>query len=174
LATTVMVVLSEHLEPARHGLGGHEDGAGQGQREDNQVDRRLDGFSIADSETEVRHQPREREAEREGDADGGEHAADASPGPDPRSPAHGEEILIRCDSAGASHAFLRHIRDLREQGVRAFFSVGVPITEPVRAAIVACLDWMAAIDADRDLRDGAQIAELSHLVDLSAYPRARG
>jgi Transposase DDE domain group 1 len=35
----------------------------------------------------------------------------------------GADILIRCDSAGASHAFLRHIRSLREHGVRAFFSV---------------------------------------------------
>jgi hypothetical protein len=51
-----------------------------------------------------------------------------------------------------------------------FFSVGAAITEPVRTAIAACLDWLPAIDADRELRDGAQIAELTHLVDLSAYP----
>ena len=82
----------------------------------------------------------------------------------------GEDILIRCDSAGASHAFLRHIRSLREHGVRSFFSVGVAITEPVRAAITACVDWIPAIDADRELRDGAEIAEITHLVDLSAYP----
>jgi hypothetical protein len=83
---------------------------------------------------------------------------------------HGEDILIRCDSAGASHAFLHHIRGLREHGVRTFFSVGVAITEPIRAAITACLDWLPAIDGDRELRDGAEIAELTHLVDLSAYP----
>jgi len=83
---------------------------------------------------------------------------------------HGEDILIRCDSAGASHAFLRHIRALREHGVRTYFSVGAAITEPIRAAILACLDWLPAIDGDRELRDGAEIAELTHLVDLSAYP----
>jgi hypothetical protein len=83
---------------------------------------------------------------------------------------HGEDVLIRCDSAGASHAFLRHIRSLREQGVRSFFSVGAAITEPVRAAITACVDWIPALDADRELRDAAEIAELTHLVDLSAYP----
>jgi Transposase DDE domain group 1 len=83
---------------------------------------------------------------------------------------HGEDILIRSDSAGASHAFLHHIRALRDQGVRTFFSVGAAITEPIRAAIVACLDWLPAIDGDRELRDGAEIAELTHLVDLSAYP----
>jgi Transposase DDE domain group 1 len=83
---------------------------------------------------------------------------------------HGEDILIRSDSAGASHAFLHHIRALRDQGVRTFFSVGAAITEPIRAAIVACLDWLPAIDGDRELRDAAEIAELTHLVDLSAYP----
>jgi len=83
---------------------------------------------------------------------------------------HGEDILIRCDSAGASQAFLRHICSLRDHGVRTYFSVGVAIIEPIRAAISACLDWLPAIDNDRELRDGTEIAEISHLVDLSAYP----
>jgi hypothetical protein len=83
---------------------------------------------------------------------------------------HGVDVLIRCDSAGASHAFLRHIRSLRDQGVRTCFSVGAAITEPIRTAIVACVDWIPALDGDRELRDGAEIAELTHLVDLSAYP----
>jgi Transposase DDE domain group 1 len=83
---------------------------------------------------------------------------------------HGNDILIRCDSAGASHAFLDHIRGLREDGVRTCFSVGAAITEPIRTAITACVDWLPAIDADRELRDGAEIAELTHLVDLSVYP----
>jgi hypothetical protein len=83
---------------------------------------------------------------------------------------HGEDVLIRCDSAGASHAFLHHIRSLRGQGVRTFFSVGVAVTEPVRTAITACLDWMPAVDGDRHLRDSAEIAEITHLMDMSAYP----
>ena len=83
---------------------------------------------------------------------------------------YGTDILIRCDSAGASHAFLRHIRGLHESGIRGRFSVGVAITEAIRAAITACVDWQPAIDADRNLRDGAEIAELTHLLDLSAYP----
>jgi hypothetical protein len=83
---------------------------------------------------------------------------------------YGNDILVRCDSAGASHDFLDHIRGLREDGVRSFFSVGAAITEPIRAAIVACVDWLPAIDADRELRDGAEIAEITHLVNLAAYP----
>ena len=34
----------------------------------------------------------------------------------------------------------------------------------------ACRDWLPAIDADCNLRDGAQIAEITHLMDMSAYP----
>ena len=83
---------------------------------------------------------------------------------------YGTDILIRSDSAGASKAFLTHIRGLREHGVRSFFSIGVAITDPIRTAILACLDWQPAIDSDGDLRDGAEIAEISHLVDLSGYP----
>jgi Transposase DDE domain group 1 len=83
---------------------------------------------------------------------------------------HRTDILVRSDSAGATNGFLAHIRNLREQGVRSFFSVGVAITEPIRTAITACVDWQAAIDADGSIRDGADIAEITHLVDMSAYP----
>jgi hypothetical protein len=60
----------------------------------------------------------------------------------PEAHRYGNDILIRCDSAGASHAFLDHIRGLRDDGVRSFFSIGAAITEPIRAAIVACVDWL--------------------------------
>jgi Transposase DDE domain group 1 len=83
---------------------------------------------------------------------------------------HGTDILVRSDSAGATKGFLAHIRGLRDQGVRSFFSVGVAVTEPIRTAITACVDWQAAIDADRGIRDGADIAEITHLIDMSAYP----
>ena len=54
--------------------------------------------------------------------------------------------------------------------MRSFFSIGVAITEPIRTAITACLDWIPAIDGDNSLRDGAEIAEITHLVDMSGYP----
>jgi hypothetical protein len=82
---------------------------------------------------------------------------------------HGVDILIRSDSAGATKGFLAHIRSLREQGVRSFFSMGVAITESLRTAIVACVDWQPAIEGDGSLRDGAEIAEITHLVDMSGY-----
>src|SRR3954449_10636250 len=78
---------------------------------------------------------------------------------------YGVPILIRTDSAGCSQAFLTHIRDLREQGLGTEFSVGVAITEPLRAAITAVSDWLPALDADGGLRAGAQVAGPTGLLD---------
>jgi hypothetical protein len=83
---------------------------------------------------------------------------------------HGSDILIRSDSAGATKGFLAHIRALREHGVRSFFSIGAAITEPIRAAITASVDWQPALDTDGSLRDVAEIAEITRLVDLTGYP----
>ncbi|MBV6703426.1 IS1380 family transposase [Kitasatospora aureofaciens] len=85
---------------------------------------------------------------------------------------HGTEILIRADSAGSAKAFLAHIRALRSRGVRASFSVGWSITEPVRLAIRHLPDqvWHPALEQDGSLRDGAEVAELTGLADLSGLP----
>jgi hypothetical protein len=86
---------------------------------------------------------------------------------------HGSDILIRSDSAGATYGFLAHIRSLRKQGVHTFFSVGVAITEPVRDAISLATEWIPALDADGQLRDGAQICEITGLLPayyLANYP----
>jgi hypothetical protein len=40
--------------------------------------------------------------------------------------------------------------------------------DTIRAAISARVDWQPAIDTDADLRDGAEIAEITHLLDLSS------
>jgi len=77
---------------------------------------------------------------------------------------YGTDILIRSDSAGCTYGFLAHIRSLRGQGVNTFFSVGVAITEPIRDAIRAATDWIPALDADGDLRDGAEICEITGLL----------
>ncbi len=82
-------------------------------------------------------------------------------------------VLIRSDSTGSNHAFLAHIGGLREQGLDTQFSVGVAIGAPVRAAITAATDWIHALNADGDLRDGAELAELTDLVDpvlLAGFP----
>ncbi|WSE08948.1 IS1380 family transposase [Streptomyces sp. NBC_01445] len=85
---------------------------------------------------------------------------------------HGIDILVRADSAGSAKAFLAHVRDLRKRGIRTFFSVGYAITEPVRRAVRAMPDrlWHPALDQDGTLRDGAEVAELTGMVDLGGYP----
>jgi hypothetical protein len=77
---------------------------------------------------------------------------------------YGTPILIRSDSAGCTYGFLAHIRSLRAVGVDTCFSVGVAITEPIRDAIRAATGWIPALDADGDLRDGAEICEITDLL----------
>jgi hypothetical protein len=83
---------------------------------------------------------------------------------------YGTPILIRSDSAGCTHGFLAHIRTLRQHGVDTCFSVGVAITEPVREAIRQATDWIPALDSDGDLRDGAEICEITGLLSAGGYP----
>ncbi|MFF3691379.1 IS1380 family transposase [Streptomyces sp. NPDC002187] len=84
---------------------------------------------------------------------------------------HGTAILIRADSAGSAKAFLAHIQTLRENSLDLRFSVGYPVTEPVRRAIQALPDnlWHPALDQNGTLRDGAEVAELTGMVDLASY-----
>jgi hypothetical protein len=79
---------------------------------------------------------------------------------------HGEPILIRADTAGCTKAFLAHLRALRNKGANVRFSVGAPIDEPVREAITAlpATAWYPALEADGQVRDGAEVAELTGLL----------
>jgi hypothetical protein len=77
------------------------------------------------------------------------------------------EILIRADSAGATHGTADHCQraDLR-------FSFGYELTEPVRAAILTTPEslWVAALDQDRTERENGQVVELTDHVELSTWP----
>jgi hypothetical protein len=85
---------------------------------------------------------------------------------------HGTEILVRADSAGSAKAFLTHIRTLRGHGLDLRFSVGYAVTEPIRRAIRTLPEqvWHPALDQNGTLRDGAEVAELTGMVDLAGYP----
>jgi hypothetical protein len=87
----------------------------------------------------------------------------------PRRVAAREQILVRADSAGATHELLDFCRDGRLR-----FSVGYELTGPIQAAILGLAEqaWVPAIDQDgvpRD-HDGAWVAELTDGLDLSAWP----
>ena len=74
--------------------------------------------------------------------------------------------LVRCDTAGATHAFLDAVS---AKGLS--FSMGCDLTERVRAAILALPEsaWVPALDSSGDPREGAWVAELP--LDLSAWPQ---
>ncbi len=80
-----------------------------------------------------------------------------------------EAILVRADSAGATHELLDFCRDGRLR-----FSVGFDLTEPLRAAILARDPgaWVPALTQDGVPRDddGAQVAEITDGLDLSGWP----
>ncbi len=77
-------------------------------------------------------------------------------------------VLVRCDSAGATHAFAAACR---AAGVG--FSFGHPVDARVQDAVDTLNlghGWYPAIDTDGGMRDGAWVAEATDLVDLSSWP----
>ncbi len=77
------------------------------------------------------------------------------------------EMLLRVDSAGATHELLDWARD-----GRLGFSVGFDLTEPVRTAILDLPEnaWISALEQDGAERANGQVAELTDRADLSAWP----
>jgi hypothetical protein len=98
--------------------------------------------------------------------------AQARPRPDGSD---GLRLLARSDSAGATHAFAH---GCQQRGVG--FSFGFPITAAVRDALTLLAEhvgeraWEPAIEADGrtedGLREGAWVSEITHMLDLSAWP----
>ncbi|BBZ60670.1 IS1380 family transposase [Mycolicibacterium monacense] len=89
---------------------------------------------------------------------------DPSRGGDPDRP----QVLVRCDTAGATHRFANACR---EQGVG--FSFGYPVDARVQDAVDTlnlAQGWYPAIDTDGGLRDGAWVAEATTLVNLNSWP----
>lgn len=81
-------------------------------------------------------------------------------------PVNGVAMLARTDSAGASHKF---VDALVERGIE--FSIGLEMRKGVRLAILALPKeaWTEAITSGCEIRDGADVAELTTL-DLSRWP----
>jgi hypothetical protein len=77
------------------------------------------------------------------------------------------EILLRVDSAGASHELLDWCREARIR-----YSVGYDLTEPVRAAILEIPEraWACALDQDGSERPNGQVCEITGLLDLAGWP----
>jgi hypothetical protein len=87
---------------------------------------------------------------------------------------HRRHLLVRGDSAAATHAVLDWLVEQdRRRGRTVEYSLGWAIGEAERAAITALSPqaWSPALDTDGDLRDGAEVAELTGRLDLAGCRR---
>jgi hypothetical protein len=78
-------------------------------------------------------------------------------------------VLVRTDSGGGTHGFLEW---LTAPSRRLHYSVGMTITQDMQAAIlqVPASAWTPAYDGDGQVRDGAWVADVTGLLDLSSWP----
>ncbi len=85
----------------------------------------------------------------------------------PREVAEQADILLRTDSAGATHELLDFCRDGRIR-----FSVGLDLTEAVREAILQVPehDWAPALGQEGEQREGAWVTEITDRLDLTGWP----
>jgi len=92
--------------------------------------------------------------------------------------AHRKKLLIRADGAGASHGLLDWLTTLNTAAVHSGrgrsveYSVGFALTETVRIAIalVPTTAWTPAVTADGEVREHADVVEVTDLVNLTTWP----
>ena len=80
----------------------------------------------------------------------------------------GRKVLVRIDGAGSTHKLLEWI-----VGQRMSYSVGfgLPANTPELLAFLPEQAWQVAYDSDGKVRDGAWVAELTGLMDLTGWPK---
>jgi Transposase DDE domain group 1 len=73
------------------------------------------------------------------------------------------EILVRADTAGATHGLVDHCREANMR-----FTVGYELTEPVRAAIlqIPADAWVPALAQDGSERENGEVSEITDSVEL--------
>jgi hypothetical protein len=80
----------------------------------------------------------------------------------------GPEVLVRSDSAGATHDFAADCR-ARHCG----FSLGCAVVEEKARLALSMVPeeaWYEAIEQDDEAREGAFVAEVTKVLDLSPWP----
>ena len=80
----------------------------------------------------------------------------------------GRKVLVRIDGAGATHQVLDWLT-----GQRLSYSVGfaLPANTAKLLALLPKHVWQVAYDSDGTVRDGAWVAELTGLLDLTGWPK---
>jgi Transposase DDE domain group 1 len=78
-----------------------------------------------------------------------------------------KRLTIRADAAGASHWFAEECRDRNLE-----YSLGYWIDDRVRDALLLTQEeaWKRAVEPGGKIRDGAEVAELTELVNLDGWP----
>jgi hypothetical protein len=85
----------------------------------------------------------------------------------PRQVVEHAEIVVRTDSAAATHEFTDELR-----AARINFLMGFDLTETVREAILGLPEaaWRPAIRQDGEQREGAWVAEITDRLKLAGWP----
>ncbi len=80
----------------------------------------------------------------------------------------GRKVLVRIDGAGATHQVLDWLT-----GQRLSYSVGfgLPTTTAKLLSLLPRQVWQVAYDSDGSVRDGAWVAELTGVMDLTGWPK---
>jgi hypothetical protein len=76
-------------------------------------------------------------------------------------------ILVRADSAGASHRFVQSL------SIANFdYSIGFPISDSVRDALLLAQeeDWVRATELGGGIREGAEVIELTEIIEIKGWP----
>ena len=88
--------------------------------------------------------------------------------------AHRNHLLVRADGAGATHQLLNWLTALGQlRGRRVEYSVGFPTKNTAVTSAIARLParaWTPALTADGEVREHADVAEITDLLDLSGWP----
>lgn len=79
----------------------------------------------------------------------------------------GKSVLVRADAGGGTHAFLEHLTKRRMS-----YSIGFSLTETMASQIASIPEqaWTPAYDSEGEVRDGAWVAEVTDLLDLTSWP----
>jgi hypothetical protein len=78
-------------------------------------------------------------------------------------------VLVRADSGGGTHEFLKWPA---AKSRRLHYSVGMVITEEMQAAIlkIPADGWTPAYDGDGKVRTGAWVADITGMLDTGGWP----
>ena len=88
--------------------------------------------------------------------------------------AYRRRLLVRADGAGATHELLDWLTGFAQvRGRRLEYSVGFPTKNTALTSAITTIPervWTPAITSDGEIRDGAEVAEVTGLLDLRRWP----